>query len=118
MTVEKLFDEFSAVYQFPYYFSANWNSFEECINDLAWLQADAYIMCISNAENLLQLSNSDFDSFTSILADSVREWQDGRNLGAVVTSSTPFNIIFHCAKENEYELIMKLRESGILLERL
>ncbi|MGG0815004.1 barstar family protein [Paenibacillus alvei] len=116
VTVEKLFDEFAAVFQFPFYFGENWDAFEESMNDLTWLQADAYVLCISNAENILQLSNSDFEAFANILARSVTEWEDGRDFGAITTSPTPFNIVFHCAKDKEQDLIIKLNGLGILLE--
>lgn len=32
-----LFDVFSTALQFPSYFQNNWDSFEECLNDLSWL---------------------------------------------------------------------------------
>lgn len=36
-TVRRLFDEFSAALQFPYYFGENWPAFDECLADMDWL---------------------------------------------------------------------------------
>jgi hypothetical protein len=33
-TLDALFDEFSAAWQFPYYFGYNWAAFDECLSDL------------------------------------------------------------------------------------
>ncbi|WP_062050487.1 barstar family protein [Bacillus sp. JCM 19034] len=38
--VEGLFDEFAIKLQFPNYFGKNWAAFDECINDLEWLDGD------------------------------------------------------------------------------
>lgn len=38
---------FSRYLHFPYYFSDNWDSFEECINDLTWLRADVSVNIIN-----------------------------------------------------------------------
>ncbi|MCR8643946.1 barstar family protein [Paenibacillus sp. N1-5-1-14] len=118
VTAEKLFDEFAAVLQFPFYFGENWDAFEECLNDLTWLQADAYVLCISNVENILKLSNTDFEAFASILESSVKEWEEGRDFGAIQTVPTPFNIVFHCAKDTEQVFIKKLNGFGIVLEKI
>ncbi|WP_338594193.1 barstar family protein [Paenibacillus sp. Y5S-9] len=118
VTVEKLFDEFAAVLQFPSYFGENWNAFEECLNDLTWLQADAYVLCISNVENILRLPNADLKEFIGILVSSVREWEEGRDFGLIQTEPTPFNIVFQCTKNTEQVLNMKLNDLGMTLEKI
>jgi hypothetical protein len=35
-TVDAMFDEVSAAWQFPYYFGENWGAFDECLSDLEW----------------------------------------------------------------------------------
>ncbi|MGZ7442373.1 barstar family protein [Paenibacillus sp. TH7-28] len=117
-TVEKLFDEFSAVLQFPWYFGENWDAFEECINDLGWFNADAYVIFISNSESLLELTNKNLDTFLNILKTTTYEWEKGRDFGAMKTSPTPFNIVFHGTGSKEQEIIVRFREVGINLERL
>ncbi|MDP5275739.1 barstar family protein [Chengkuizengella axinellae] len=53
-SVDTLFDEFSAAFQFPYYFGQNWGAFNECINDLEWMKGENYILFISNVNELLE----------------------------------------------------------------
>lgn len=53
-TAKALFDEFSAVLQFPPYFGENWDALDECLNDLDWLEGDGAALFIMNADQLLQ----------------------------------------------------------------
>ncbi|MEK4063937.1 MULTISPECIES: barstar family protein [unclassified Paenibacillus] len=115
-TVEKLFDEFSAVFQFPWYFGENWDAFEECINDLSWLNAEAYVLFISNSEALLELTNENLDTFLNILKNTTYEWEKGRDFGAMKTSPTPFKIIFHSTGSKERKVIDRFQDIGIDLE--
>lgn len=112
-TTEKLFNEFSAVFQFPWYFGENWNAFEECINDLGWLNAEAYVLFISNSEALLELNMENLVTFLNIMKSTIVEWEQGRDLGAMKTSPTPFNIIFHSTEGNAQKVINTFQELGI-----
>src|SRR5438045_1068505 len=50
----RLFSEFAAALQFPYYFGENWNAFDECITDLEWLPGEAYVLIVTNADQVLR----------------------------------------------------------------
>lgn len=53
-TEQSLMDEFAAALQFFEGFGENWNALEECLDYMdEWLPADAYILLIERAENLL-----------------------------------------------------------------
>src|SRR5713226_2851173 len=52
-TLDALFDEFGAALQIPGYFGENWPAFDECLNDLSWLPAEAYVLILTQAEELL-----------------------------------------------------------------
>jgi len=118
ISTDNLFDEFAGVFQFPYYFGENWDAFNECMNDLEWLHSDAYVVCISNSENLLSLPVTDFEIFINIMTNTVKEWEVGRDYGAFTTPPTPFNVVFHCAEGKEMAVIEKFQELGINLERV
>lgn len=45
----ELFHEWAAALQFPYYFGENWAAFDECLADLEWLQANAYVIVVLDA---------------------------------------------------------------------
>jgi RNAse (barnase) inhibitor barstar len=52
-TVNSLFDEIAASFQFPWYFGENWDALDECLNDLAWLPARSYLLGIMDASQVL-----------------------------------------------------------------
>ncbi len=56
-TKPAFFDECAAAWQFPYYFGENWDAFEECLTDLQWLPAEAYVFCVTRAVHLLDYSH-------------------------------------------------------------
>lgn len=118
VTTDKLFDEFSAAFQFPYYFGENWDAFDECINDLEWMRSDAYVVCISNSEKLLTLPGNDFELFVNILDSAAKEWGVGREYGAISTSPTPFNIVLHCTNGKEGAIIEKFHALGVAFIRM
>jgi RNAse (barnase) inhibitor barstar len=48
-------DVFSAVakaFAFPDYFGRNWDAFDECLRDLAWLPAGGYVLVVEHASSL------------------------------------------------------------------
>ncbi len=64
---ERLFHEFAAALQFPYYFGENWDAFEECVGDLSWLGGSGLLLFITNADKLLVGHPDDFKMLVSIL---------------------------------------------------
>jgi len=58
-TTADLFDEFAAAWQFPCYFGENWDALEECLTDLEWLPAAAYLLLISQAAHVLERESLD-----------------------------------------------------------
>ena len=51
-TSDHLFGELATVMQFPEYFGWNWEALQECLRDLKWLEADAYVVFVYHAEQL------------------------------------------------------------------
>ena len=51
---DRLFQEWAAALQFPYYFGHNWGAFDECICDLDWIQATRHLIFITNAYQILR----------------------------------------------------------------
>jgi hypothetical protein len=52
-TKQGLLDEFAAALQFPSGMGMNWDSFDECLNDLEWMEGDAAALFIFDADQLL-----------------------------------------------------------------
>jgi len=78
-TQTSLFDEFAAAWQFPHYFGENWDAFEECLADLDWLPASAYLLLVSNAAQVLEKeSDPQRTVFWQVLERTIRSWSQTR----------------------------------------
>lgn len=64
MTMEDMFETFNNVLDFPDYFSFNWDSFEEIVNNL---ELDKKNIIILNAELILQEDEESFEILSDIL---------------------------------------------------
>ncbi|MED4718393.1 barstar family protein [Bacillus badius] len=55
-----LFTEWKTQLEFPFYFSDNWDSLDECINDLSWFpDKKGFLLVIRNSEDLLKEQEED-----------------------------------------------------------
>lgn len=80
-TKSELFEEFKKGFIFPEYFSKNWDSFEELINDLNWLKNKGYILLIFSASKLLIKDSSiEKEIFYDILIKAIDEWNSKKNI--------------------------------------
>jgi hypothetical protein len=68
-TKETLFQTFADELNFEDYFSNNWDSFEEIINDL-YLETENQQIFITNYNHLLAEDQENLEIFESILKDS------------------------------------------------
>lgn len=82
-TKRAFLDEASAALQFPAYFGHNWDAFADCLTDLAWLHADAAVICIADAGHLLENASArDVDALVEVLTEAVRTVNaEGRGVG-------------------------------------
>ena len=46
--------EFSAAFQFPWYYGENWNALDECASDLDWLSFTHLLVIIDNYSDMFQ----------------------------------------------------------------
>ncbi|WP_278265032.1 barstar family protein [Nocardia sp. AG03] len=75
-TVAALFDEFAAAFQFPYYFGANKDAFDECLRDLDDFVGDGpgYVAVIRTADDLLAEQPDERDWFADAVRDCAAYW--------------------------------------------
>jgi hypothetical protein len=52
-TKAALLDEFAAALQFPSGMGMNWDGFDECLNDLEWLEGQAAALFVFDADQML-----------------------------------------------------------------
>lgn len=103
-TKERLFQEFGAALQFPWYFGENWDAFDECICDLSWLTAAGYIIMVSNIDCVLPEQEKEFQIFIRLLNEASQEWSEKKIL---------FRVIFHCEPAKEKETLSRLDACGL-----
>jgi hypothetical protein len=110
-TSPALFDEFAAAWQFPPYFGENWDALDECLADLEWLSARAYVLVISDAPRLLDEEPLDrFRLLVDLLADVARERSEDE--GEPGRPAASLHVVFHVEAEDEAELCGRLSETG------
>lgn len=112
-TLDNLYDEFAAAFQFPCYFGENWPAFGECVNDLEWLPGEGYFVFVSNVNNMLVNDDEDFKILVRILLDAAKDWAKGRHYNDFPTEPTPFHIIVHCLPEKASEVKTRFSRIGV-----
>ena len=94
-SLEGIFNEFSAAYQFPEYFGHNLDAFDECMNDLDWINANAFVLLLMNFDEMIVNNKAeDIKILIKTLFNTCLNWKDGSEDG-FQKSGTPFHIIFH-----------------------
>ncbi|HNP86504.1 MAG TPA: barstar family protein [Kouleothrix sp.] len=61
--------------QFPGYFGANWDAFEECLNDLSWVPALGYVLLYDNPKQFARAQPADWAVARAILSDAALRTQ-------------------------------------------
>ncbi len=47
----ELFDALASAFEFPDYFGRNWDAVADCLGDLAWLDAEGFVLIIDGADS-------------------------------------------------------------------
>lgn len=72
--------EVSLAFNFPNYYSGNMNSFLEIMNDLSWLDANDYVLAITESDKFLQdESVKERSEIKDILNKISKEWSNVPN---------------------------------------
>jgi hypothetical protein len=96
---KSLHQEWAAALQFPYYYGRNWSAFDECINDLSWLEGKRYLFCITNIDHVLNGDLPNLETFFYLLKTTVMTWRDSIPEDADFRwTKKPilFHILLHC----------------------
>jgi hypothetical protein len=111
-TTARLFDECAAALQFPYYFGENWNALDECLADLEWLQAEAYVIAITNAQHVLDSEpTKELQLFFKLLESTAREWGNPKERDSK-RSPRPFHVVLQCTEEELPAVKSRLKAAG------
>jgi hypothetical protein len=109
-TEPAFFDECAAAWQFPYYFGENWDAFDECLTDLQWLPAEAYVLCVTQAIHLLEKEPSDRQHrLLLVLQRIAKEWGQSTPTRAAKV----FHVLLQCTAEEKPSLDLRLQAAAV-----
>ena len=118
-TAEGLFDEFAAVFQFPWYFSHNWASFNSLISDLHGMLATSFTLGIEDTNVVLEDDPRGFNILVDILRTASIEWATPK-LDQDKRCPLPFTTIFHAEPERAAVAQDRLKQAkaDVVLRRI
>jgi hypothetical protein len=61
---------------FPDWFGANWDAFADCVTDLQWAPADAYVVLLENIQGFARRAPRDFRTALRILEEAAQFWNE------------------------------------------
>lgn len=95
-SLRRFYKEFAKKLEFPPYFNNNWDSLDECLNDLEWLNSKQYVLFFQDFHLLLSKNDKiQKRIFMGLLGSSVKEWREGRNYDSFPTFPSSFHIVIH-----------------------
>ena len=113
----RLFQEFAAALQFPYYFGENWIALRECLVDLEWLPAEEYLLIIFDFPQLLQSDSKGLRVLMNILGEVALEWGTPISVGEYWDRpAKPFKVLFHATPEDTDLMTRRCEDCDIDLE--
>lgn len=105
-SVDGVFGEFVREFQFPEYFGGNWPAYAECLGDLAWIPARAYLLLIRQPDLLLDESPADRGTFFRIMNSVCSRWANSFALGAEFGGGeVAFNLGLICGDSPKEDLM-------------
>jgi barstar (barnase inhibitor) len=119
-TLDDLFEEVSRALFFPNYFGRNWDALDECLVDLSWLPAPAYVLLIDGALDVLRDEPVEqLETFLRILARAAADWAVTIELGEPWDRpAAPFHTVFHELRGREAALLQRYEHAGVALDLL
>ena len=95
-TVDGVFAEFAAAFQFPWYFGHNWDALDECLTDLDWLPPfDRITVVILSANDVLRDDPEPPAKLLSALEDCGRAWRDPSLRDINATAVVEFEVVLN-----------------------
>jgi Barstar (barnase inhibitor) len=109
-----LFDELSAVLQFPDYFGENWSAVSDCVEDLSWLRAPSYVVVWTRADRILEEEPDALRLFLKTMDRAARYWSSPTPEGGESWphGPRPFHMVLQVAEAERTALTARLAEVG------
>src|SRR5512141_2646524 len=84
-----LFDAFAKALKFPEHFGKNWDAFNDCLSDLAWLDGKGWVLILTNCRPFATKNAADFDVTLDLLEGVVACWQEEGKPFWVIVKNQP-----------------------------
>ncbi len=118
-TEAEMHDQFSERFEFPEYYGRNWDALYECLTDLSWTPAGAYIMYVSQSSRLLSRQRPSIPLFLDIISSACAAWALPESRGFPIDErKVPFHAVLHDSELTERELMDLYSALGVPLSLL
>lgn len=113
-----LWDEFGAALQLPWDFAETWVALEDCLRDLSWLPADAYVLSVFDPEVVLcDEKPEEFLTLLRCLDGAGRAWSTAVVSEAVRNRhAKPFHSVLHCSPYEVDHLSSRFEAANVEFE--
>jgi len=75
---QEILKVFSDAFNFPDYYGHNWDAFNDCINDLTWLDASLYLLILIGIDKS-EIDEESKNILLELLDIASRRWMKGEN---------------------------------------
>ncbi len=86
--LEHFYDEISKALNFPNYYIHNFDSLDECMNDLSWIDANEINLLIFNYDDLLFEEKYNLDVVNNIFANAISELENNGKHFCILTQES------------------------------
>lgn len=90
-----LLDALASALHFPDWFGGNWDALEDCLMDLAWIDAPGYVIVLKDCDALLEENPDDFTIALEVFDGAATYWHE---------TERGFWVFVGCADSGEFEL--------------
>ncbi|OHV31677.1 hypothetical protein CC117_25430 [Parafrankia colletiae] len=118
-TEAEMHDQFVERFEFPGYYGRNWDALYECLTDLSWTPAEAYIMDVAHSSRLLWRQRQSIGLLLDVLSSAGEAWALPESRGWPVDErKVPFHVVLHDSELAEKELMNLYSSFGVPLSIL
>ena len=109
-SLEGFHDEAAAALQFPPHYGGGWDAFNDCLNDLEWMEGQGFVFLLLEADQVLAEAPGAWALCAEILGQATESWAD--------MDEVPFKVVLQAEGEALARLEARLAAEGVRAEPL
>jgi RNAse (barnase) inhibitor barstar len=91
---EQFLNHASVAMHFPDHFGGNWDAFADCLEDLSWHDAKAYVVLFDHYDGLASHAHGQFDTLLEIFQSAVEFWREqGKPMFILLRGKPPLEAV-------------------------